>query len=553
MSEHKITIAELLVHKLEQAGVKTIFGLPGGGSSLDIIAAAHERNIEFVLTKTENGAVMMAGARAESTGVPGVALMTKGPGLTNSVNGVAYASLDRAPVVVLTDGFTNKQLSYITHQVFDQAAVLKPVVKSMSRLESDNPAAEIDALLALACTPPLGPVHIELTAETARKLVEHSLSVDHNPDRNISTQSPAQDQQMIVEQEQFVALRLCLSQARKPIVVLGLEARAHAPAIRQLVDDLGCAVLTTYKAKGVVPDTDTRVVGIFTGGALEQAAIAESDLMVLIGMDPVELILQPWPYKTPVVDIAACQHSVHYVEPVARVVGSITAALQALTPVEGWAKTLWTQSVLQALRTKARTQLAYVPVLDSVAPDRVVQLAAEVCQRVGVKPQFSIDAGAHMFSAAAFFPAERPGDVLISNGLATMAFALPAAIAAAVQDRSTPVICFTGDGGLMMCLGELCTAVEQNVKIIVIVFNDSSLSLIDVKQQSRSLETRGVRWQHHDFAAMMRVLGGLGATTTTEEAFVVAMHAALSHQGPSLIDVLIDPAGYPEQLKAMRG
>jgi acetolactate synthase-1/2/3 large subunit len=106
-----MTIAQLLVHKLDRAGVKTIFGLPGGGSSLDVIAAAHDKSIEFVLTKTENGAVMMAGALSESTGVPGVALMTKGPGLTNSVNGVAYASLDRAPVIVLTDGFTPKQLS----------------------------------------------------------------------------------------------------------------------------------------------------------------------------------------------------------------------------------------------------------------------------------------------------------------------------------------------------------------------------------------------------------------------------------------------------------
>jgi acetolactate synthase I/II/III large subunit len=131
-----ITVAQLLVRKLSQAGVKKIFGLPGGGSSLDIIAAAAAENIQFVLTKTENAAVMMAGALAETSGVPGVALMTKGPGLTNAANGVAYASLDRAPVIVLTDGFTPKQLTYITHQVFDQQAVLNPLVKAVGRLES---------------------------------------------------------------------------------------------------------------------------------------------------------------------------------------------------------------------------------------------------------------------------------------------------------------------------------------------------------------------------------------------------------------------------------
>lgn len=538
-----MTIAQLLVHKLALAGVKKIFGLPGGGSSLDIIAAAAAENIQFVLTKTENAAVMMAGALAESTGVPGVALMTKGPGLTNATNGVAYASLDRAPVVVLTDGFTPKQLTYITHQVFDQQAVLRPLVKAVSRLESSDPASEIDALLAAATTHPLGPVHIELTSETARRNVDQVRADSRD---KVSVPSA-------VDQQQFEALRASLQKARKPIVVLGLEARAHSEAVRAFVQSLGCAVLSTYKAKGVVADDSDQVLGIFTGGSLEQEAIAAADLMVLIGMDPVELILQPWRYNTPVIDIAAVRHPVHYIEPSVQVVGSITEMLTRLVASGSYPQTGWSPAELEHIRKNAQTQLAYAPVKNAVAPDRVAQLAATSCKEAGIKPMFSIDAGAHMFSVAAFFPAARAGDVLISNGLATMAFALPAAISAAVQDPSAPVLCFTGDGGLMMCLGELCTAVEQQAQVIVIVFNDSALSLIDIKQQSRALESNGVRWQHHDFAGTMRALGGFGASAATEQEFVTAMATALKTKGPSLIDVSIDPSGYPEQLKAMRG
>ena len=538
-----MTIAQLLVHKLALAGVKKIFGLPGGGSSLDIIAAAAAENIQFVLTKTENAAVMMAGALAESTGVPGVALMTKGPGLTNATNGVAYASLDRAPVVVLTDGFTPKQLTYITHQVFDQQAVLRPLVKAVSRLESSDPAREIDALLAAATTHPLGPVHIELTSETARRNVDQVRADSRD---KVSVPSA-------VDQQQFEALRASLQKARKPIVVLGLEARAHSEAVRAFVQSLGCAVLSTYKAKGVVADDSDQVLGIFTGGSLEQEAIAAADLMVLIGMDPVELILQPWRYNTPVIDIAAVKHPVHYIEPSVQVVGSITEMLTRLVASGSYPQTGWSPAELEHIRKNAQTQLAYAPVKNAVAPDRVAQLAATSCKEAGIKPMFSIDAGAHMFSVAAFFPAARAGDVLISNGLATMAFALPAAISAAVQDPSAPVLCFTGDGGLMMCMGELCTAVEQQAQVIVIVFNDSALSLIDIKQQSRALESNGVRWQHHDFAGTMRALGGFGASAATEQEFVTAMATALKTKGPSLIDVSIDPSGYPEQLKAMRG
>lgn len=548
MSE-AITIAQLLVRKLGQKGVKKIFGLPGGGSSLDVIAAASAQQIEFILTKTENAAVMMAGALSETTGVPGVALMTKGPGLTNSANGVAYASLDRAPVVVLTDGFTPKQLSYITHQVFDQKAVLAPIVKAVSRLESEDPETEIEALLTLACTEPMGPVHIELTSETARKTVSVR-SVDKVFEAHAKTNS---DERGVSFAEQIQTLGVRLKIARKPIVVLGLEARAHEASIRKFVDALGCAVLATYKAKGVIPDSDPHVVGIFTGGSLEQEAIAASDLMILIGMDPVELILQPWRYTTPVVDIASCVHPVHYVEPEVRVVGTLTDTLNALLSSGDLEQSDWSMSSLAALRESALSQLAYLPVKYGVAPDRVAQLAAQCCHEAGIKPMFSIDAGAHMFSVAGFFPAERAGDVLISNGLATMAFALPAAISAAVQQRHAPVLSFTGDGGLMMCLGELCTAVEQQAKVIVIVFNDSALSLIDIKQQSRSMKPEGVRWRHHDFAATMTALGGLGIRVASEQAFIEGMQQALAHDGPSLLDVSIDPSGYPEQLKAMRG
>jgi acetolactate synthase-1/2/3 large subunit len=548
MSE-KITIAQLLVHKLGQKGVKKIFGLPGGGSSLDVIAAASAQDIEFILTKTENAAVMMAGALSETTGVPGVALMTKGPGLTNSANGVAYASLDRAPVVVLTDGFTPKQLSYITHQVFDQRAVLAPIVKAVSRLETEDPEAEIEALLALACTEPMGPVHIELTSETARKLV----SVSSESRLNATRTKVQSDEHTVSSAIQLQALQARLRLARRPIVVLGLEARAHADVVRKFVDALGCAVLSTYKAKGVIPDSDPRVVGIFTGGSLEQEAIAASDLMILIGMDPVELILQPWRYTTPVLDIAACVHPVHYVQPDIRVVGALTDILSALLSSGGFGQSEWSVSALDALRESAQKQLTYAPVQYGVAPDRVAQLAALCCREAGIKPMFSIDAGAHMFSVAGFFPSERPGDVLVSNGLATMAFALPAAISAAVQERNTPVLCFTGDGGLMMCLGELCTAVEQQAKVIVIVFNDSALSLIDIKQQSRSMKPEGVRWRHHDFAATMQALGGVGIRVSNEQEFVEGMQRVLACDGPSLLDVSIDPSGYPEQLKAMRG
>ncbi len=544
-----ITVAQALARELSQVGVRRMFGVPGGGSSLDLIEAAGVLGIDFVLTRTENAAVMMAGALAETSGIPGVALMTKGPGLANGTNGVAYAALDRAPVLVVSDGFTSTQLGYITHQVFDQKALLTPLVKGHSRLDGADVYAEIRRLLALACTPPFGPVHIELTSEAARRLIAGAPTqaalvaalAQPSPDRHA------------LDLVQLEKVRLRMAAARRPVLLLGLEARRHATAVRRLVATLGCPVLPTYKAKGVVPDANPQVVCLFTGGLQEAECIAQADLLVLVGLDPVEMILQPWPYAKPAVAIGAAHHPVHYVIPEAGVVGPLDALLGALEEGLRDRPSDWRLDDMALLRRNVRERLAYHPVTRGVAPDRVAQLAAAACAKRAVATRMSVDAGAHMFSATAFFPSAEPGDTLISNGLATMAFALPAAIAASLDDPTQPVLCFTGDGGLMMCLGELSTAVQTGARIVVIVFNDSALSLIDVKQQSRHLPTRGVRWQQHNFAATMQALGGLGLQASSEAEFVSALESALDAQLPCLIDVLVDPSGYPQQLKAMRG
>jgi acetolactate synthase-1/2/3 large subunit len=158
-----------------------------------------------------------------------------------------------------------------------------------------------------------------------------------------------------------------------------------------------------------------------------------------------------------------------------------------------------------------------------------------------------------MFSATTFWPCHAAHDLLISNGLATMGYALPAAIASALHEPDRPAIAFTGDGGLLMCLGELATAVEQRSRVITIVFNDGALSLIDIKQQSRQLPPEGVRWDRPDFARIMSGMGGLGLTAATPAELRRAVERALAADGPALIDAAVDPSGYPAQLRALRG
>lgn len=524
------TVAQLLVEALHRRGTRRIYGVPGGGSSLDLIEGAEALGMTFVLARTENAAVMMAAADADVTGAPGAALTTKGPGLAHAMNGLAHAALDRAPVVCITDGFSDTLRSYVTHQVFDQKAMSGPVVKGHSCFDGEAPGDEIEHLLNTACAHPRGPVHIELTGVAARRTSAPAAAVARD-----AVEPPAPD-----------AALAMLAKARRPVVIAGLEARDAAAETLRLVEALGCPVLTTYKAKGVIPEAHPARVGLFTGGAAEAPTVERADLILLVGLDPVELILQPWRYDIPVLDVAEVRHEPHYTTPEAGLYGPLAPSLEALAGKNSGSD--WTAEEIGQLARDMRASIAF-PESDAIDPQKIVEGAAKAMPG----SRITVDAGAHMFSATGFWPADRPNDVQISNGLASMAFALPAAIATGLAEPDSRVIAFTGDGGLMMCIGELATAAQFGAPVTVIVFNDGALTLIDLKQQQRKMKTAGVRWPRTDFATVAKGFGCAAWRVETPAEYADALAEAARTEGPSLIDVVLNPAGYAEQLKAMRG
>jgi acetolactate synthase-1/2/3 large subunit len=525
-------VADAVLDELARRGTRHVWGVPGGGSSLDLIAGMERRGLRFVLARHEGAAAMAAVAEAELTGAPGVVMTTKGPGLANALNGLACASLERAPVVLISDGFTDRQAGWITHQLFSQRAASAPFVAGYARGET---AAEVSRLLDLAMRE-RRPVHLDLTGEAARKAAG-------------APGAPAAEQAPPPGIGHAAALLL---NARRPVLIAGLEAAndTDAAALRRLAEALRAPVLLTYKAKGVLPDDHPLYAGLFTGGSLEAACVGAADVIICVGLDPVELILQPWRYRAPVVDVSRRPFPVRYVEPAATLHGGIAASLgslmRAVKPLD------WTEAGIAAHREAAAAALAW-PEGQGVSPPAVVRIAQQEAARAGRMPRVAVDAGAHMFSATAFWRCERPRDLLISNGLASMGFALPAAIAAALHDPARGALCFTGDGGLMMVAGELATAAEVGAKLVTVVFNDGALSLIDIKQQQRQLPPAGVRWARPGFATVAEGFGVRGFTAADEGEYRAALREAFAQDGPSLIDVQVDPAGYPAQLQAMRG
>ena len=535
------SVADVIAQVCRRHGVERVFGIPGGGSSLDLIRAFSDIGVPFVLARTENAAAIMAAADAEASGAIGVVIASRGPGTASAANGFAHAHLDRSPMLLITDGWTPHQKAFDTHQVFDQQALMQPLMRAASRLESDSVEAELETMITRMRTAPWGPGYIELTAENARRQVLPQV------------QAPVAAMAARTAPVPVCPPRLqeLLAGARKPVIVLGLEARSPQAAqlVRQLSEKWRCPVVPTYKAKGFVPDTFDHVVGLFTGGAAEQDCIGAADLIVLCGLDPVELIGRAWPYTVPVIDIAITRHPVHYTKMAASLYGELEASLATLHGIRS--ESDWQPDDFRIMRARVEARLAYKGAGTDLTPEHVVRAAFDAGAPLNAAS--TVDAGAHMFSAMACWKTQRSGETLISNGLATMAFALPAGIAIALRSPERPVIAFTGDGGLMMCAGELSTAAQYQPWLCIVVFNDAQLSLIDIKQQARELARNGVQWPRPDFAAIARGFGLSAWSASTPDQLQDALQAALATRGPTLIDVRVDPSGYLAQSVALRG
>jgi acetolactate synthase-1/2/3 large subunit len=557
------SIADLVVRRLHDAGVGFLFGIPGGGSNLDLLDAAGRAGLPFVLTATETAGAIAALAQAEISGRPGACLTTLGPGVASVVNGVACAWLDRAPLLVFTDSHPASARRSVEHQRLDHAALLAPVTKWSGTLSAENADAVLREAIDRASTYPRGPVHIECPADVTTMEWRDRGAADALSARDVARGFQASDRTEDGSAESLAlldpaSLAPLLSRARKPLLLIGLGARRplDAAAIRGLCASHGVPAMVTYKAKGVVPDHDPHFAGIFTNGAIEQPMIAEADLLIGVGLDPVELIPRPWTHVPPIVHVGPWAVADRHVPFSAQLVTDIPSGMQWVG--ELLARAAWDLDAVRRAVVAQRQRLC--PETERLAAHRVVQIAADAA---ATRARVTVDAGAHMFPATMLWPVSEPNGMLISNGLSTMGFALPAAIGAAlagregapgaIHEHDDPVVALTGDGGLLMCAAELLTAVRERLRVITIVFSDASLSLIEIKQQQRQHASSGVALGVIDWCALARSFGAAAHRAETETELERALARALTHRGPSLIEARIDPATYPDTLRAVRG
>ena len=543
------TVAELIVEGLLRAEVPRLFGVPGGGSNLEVLEAARARGLPFVLCHQEWAATIMAAVTGELTGRPGAVLSTLGPGVTASATGLAHAQLDRSPLLYISDRHPAGVLAYATHQYLDHAAHLGPIVKGSVTVTPDSAGHWVAHAVQLALAEPRGPVHLDLPADVAGAAAVPVATAMTPP------AAPTPDDALVERAAEMIRV------AKRPLVIAGLGCRARRRQVAaRVLRGAARAGADHLQGQGRDPRPasagDGDLHGRGAGGAAGAAGGPHHHLRPRHGgADPAPLVLHR----------AGAEPRARALERAAP--DARRAAAPTSRPRSRWSAT-WARSSRTwprascagtsrrtgtwprwtASAASARAALE-VPV-PGLAPHRVAQIARELTAAGSIA---TVDAGAHMFQTTTYWHSLEPGELLISNGLATMGFALPAAIAAQLVHPDRRVVCFTGDGGLMMVASELETVARLRLPIVIVVFNDAALSLIEVKQEQKGFEGVSMRYAGPDLVALGRAFGIRALAATSEATLQSALIAAQTAPGPTLIDARIDPSGYRKMLEIVRG
>ncbi len=523
--------ADIIAQRLYAAGCRHAFGIPGG-EVLELMDALERAGLKFILVKHENPGGFMAEGTHHFTKAPCVLLATVGPGVANAVNAIVNAYQDQVPLIYLTGCVDADVAQTYTHQVFDHGELLKSVTKASFTMVAGAVDVIIDKAITLAMDGKQGPVHIDVPISLAT-LEQEAVAAPRR--QTLAKAGPAPSSELEKARE-------LLHDAERPLMIAGVEVlhQDAAEEVAAFCKRFQVPLLTTYKAKGILPEDDPLALGGFglspKADKIIQPLIAKSDLILLAGYDPIEMRSSwtaPWEADMSVIEFSIGSNS-HFVHQASLTfTGHVGAGLAALG--DGRATNLvWPANEPAAVRKQHKEAFAGD---GNWGAEAVVAAARRALPRDTIA---AIDTGAHRILLSQAWECFEPRGLMQSTGLCTMGVALPLAIGRKLAEPARPVVAFSGDAGLEMILGELATARDCKLGIPVVVFVDESLALIELKQRGSGYNNLGVDFDGTDFAAVATALGGVGVTVTDEASLERELLASL---GRDTFTVLACPIG----------
>ena len=526
--------SDLFVECLEAEGVRHVFGIPGE-ETLDLNASLDESSITFVPVRHEQGGAYMADMYGRLTRRAGVCLGTLGPGATNLLTGVADAFLDRSPLVALTGQADLERMHKESHQHIDVVSMFRPVTKWNARLYSSRVIPEVvRKAFKVAQAQKPGPTHIELPEDVMAELVDAAPLPSQARIRR-----PEPSGRELLEAVEVIRA------AANPIVLAGngVARVGAAAALREFARATGIGVAETFMGKGLLDYEDPRALG--TVGLQSRdyalAGFEDADVVITVGYDLVEHAPKNWnPHRDKRIvniDTAAAEVDEHFMTEV-DLVGDIYHVLSRLaeelrdmdfgSPV---ASSRLNEIVLGRFEA-GRT--------DDAFPMRPPRALWEIRQALGPQDMLISDVGLHKLWIARMFPAHEPDTVMIANGLAGMGIALPTAIAAKLVHPERRVVTVNGDGGFLMNVQELETAVRLGTPIVNVLWENRQFGSIVWKQDKKFGRHFGTDFANPDFVRLAESFGMPAWRIEAVDDFGPTLRRALDLDVPSLIVMPID-------------
>ena len=522
--------AAAVAQALARAGIRKVFGLPGG-EVLVLIDELRKAGVDFVLMRHEANAGIAAAVYGKLHRQPGVVIATLGPGAANLLLPIANAYLDQEPLLAITAQIPDDFPVSHTHQLLPLHDTFRPMCRVVEKITQSNAGDVVGQAMAACINRPYGVSYLTLSArEAVQPLLIGPAHHQGPPTRPMA--DPA---------ARAADLRARFATAERPLVLVGLGVEPErAPSLRRWLDDWQLPFAVTPKVKGILDETSPNFVGVISGMAADGVlvdALNRADLLIGFGLDPVE-IDKTWHAELEIQWVLDAPNATGVVPGDTPLVSHepLLAELAAGPPPRTWNRPFaeFQQKRGDMLKGSAGAS-------GTMWPGDIINSLAETMPSETI---VTTDVGSHKYLFGQYWPSRHPETFWMSNGLSGMAYGLSAAIGAKLARPDVPVLAAVGDGGFSMNAQELETAERVGAPFITVVLEDHSYSLIKLAQENRKLEPYRMDFRPIDNVKMAEACGVQGLRTSNPDEMASAVRRAVGEKQSLVVAVPVHYADY---------
>lgn len=541
----KMTGSQILIESLKKEGVKHVFGYPGG-VVLNIFDSFYgEKDVNLILTRHEQGAVHAADGYARASGKVGVALVTSGPGATNTVTGIATAAMDSIPLVVFTGQVSTMLIGNDAFQEADIVGITRPCTKYNFLVKDINDLSRtIREAFYIASTGRPGPVLIDLPKDVTTDKASFTW-----PEINIRSYKPTYEgnKWMISQAAHLIA------KSKKPVIIGGggVIISEAAKEFREFAEHTSCPVAMTLMGLGGFPGSHKLSLGMLGmhGTYHANKAVQDADLLIAVGMrfdDRVTGKVEAFATNAKIIHIDIDPTSIRKnVRVDVPIVGDVKRVLTILNKIlkedvkEQWGeiRKTWLKHIDD---WKAERPLGYIHGDEIIKPQFVIE---KICELAKGDAIITTEVGQNQMWTAQFYKFDKPRTLITSGGLGTMGYGFPAAIGAQFAHPEKLVIDIAGDGSIQMNIQELATAVINKLPVKVAILNNRYLGMVRQWQEMFYSE----RYSHShlddtvpDFVKIAEAYGAVGLRATKPSEVEPVLKEAFKINKTVFMDFVVD-------------